>query len=261
MKPQKGCSMNSLANQKQIFTLDDILRKLDGDERDNRDVINAYAQQAIQAARTWAWSSDLSKPWPMTDPDARGKALVGYMLENLCASLHRTAKGEEDVPSTGDNAITTHRVALMQEDIKGTTGFRLAEIQRWLKAVDVEVPAFREVGNASAARTVAEPVKASARKPKSIESLQDIQQLGQEQKGPHSVDEWAPIARRYADDWWLNSRIPATNPKVSEVACKVAALLEKNGISAERGPISAANIERNALRGWKKPAAKPAKAA
>ncbi len=67
--------------------------------------------------------------------------------------------------------------------------------------------------------------------------------------------DWTALARAYADEYWLQ-RPPNTNPSIADVAGKVYVRFANEGIQGPRGRLSAATIERQALRGWTKPTRK-----
>lgn len=64
---------------------------------------------------------------------------------------------------------------------------------------------------------------------------------------------WIATAREYADAIW-RARNTNTNPNVAEIARRVAKQFKEESVVGPRGPLTATTIERQALRGWKKPA-------
>ena len=63
---------------------------------------------------------------------------------------------------------------------------------------------------------------------------------------------WVATAREYADEIW-SARPKHTNPSAEDISRRIAKRFTEEGIAGARGPLAAATIERQALRGWKKP--------
>ncbi len=69
---------------------------------------------------------------------------------------------------------------------------------------------------------------------------------------PAQPPEWMSLAVQYADEIW-RGRHSNTNPSVQDISESIFKRFKEEGIQGKRGVLTAATIERQALRGWKKP--------
>jgi hypothetical protein len=81
---------------------------------------------------------------------------------------------------------------------------------------------------------------------------------GNVKSGSESVSDWTPLARRRADQIWLES-FPKTSPSKENIGDRIAAEWAEQGITGKRGRLSGATITREALTDWKRPKVQPPK--
>lgn len=124
--------MQTATDKIQIFTPDEIIRKIGGDEHDVFKLLQMCAGKGDYAAIDWALHGDHSKPWPFSVGAERGDTLIDIRIEKHCADMHAVA-----TQAHLDDEVKSSRLQLLKKYLLTAQAFEERkfhrdEIARWL---------------------------------------------------------------------------------------------------------------------------------